>query len=152
MRQQAIEDGREPDGPRVGSSTSSLCRHECIGRPRVLLAEDHDDTRDALRMLLEMNGYEVLAARDGEEALRLATEARPDVVITDYDMPLADGAEVARQLRSMRPATDTVPILLLTALHQGMVEPAMEAGANAYISKPVDFQTLSAALRTFVNR
>ena len=98
MRQQYIEDGHEPDRPHVGISTSSLCRHEGIGRPRVLLAEDHDDTRDALRMLLEMNGYEVLAARDGEEALRLATEARPDVVITDYDMPRVDGAEVARQL------------------------------------------------------
>jgi DNA-binding response OmpR family regulator len=123
-----------------------------VRRPKVLLAEDHDDTRDALTMLLELQGYDVLPARDGTEALRLAMEASPDVVITDYDMPKLDGAGLARRLRSMASRFGNVPILLLTALSRKMVEHAMEAGADAYISKPVDFQTLEATLRVFTGR
>lgn len=145
-----IDNGYGSDGPCVGSPTSSLLRHSGVGRPRVLLAEDHDDTRDALAMLLQLKGYEVLTARDGEEALRLAAKARPDVVITDFDMPRVDGAELARQLRSMQPTFDEVPILVLTALGPTMVVRAMEAGADAYIAKPVDFQTLDAALQELV--
>jgi CheY-like chemotaxis protein len=125
-------------------------RREGVSRPRVLLAEDHDDTRDALKMLLELQGYEVFAAKDGEEALRLALQAAPDVVITDYDMPRLDGAELARELRSMTSHLGKTPILILTALSQPMIQQALNAGANAYIAKPVDFQTLESALRLFV--
>jgi CheY-like chemotaxis protein len=127
-------------------------RRDGVDRPRVLLAEDHDDTRDALKLLLEMQGYEVLAARNGEEALALALEASPDVVITDYDMPRLDGAGLARELRSMTQKFANLPILVLTALNQTLVEQAMDAGADAYIAKPVDFQTLESALRMFVSR
>jgi CheY-like chemotaxis protein len=125
---------------------------EGVARPRVLIAEDHADTRDALKLLLELQGYDVLAARDGEEALALALEVKPDVIITDFDMPRLDGAGLARELRAMSTKFDDVPILVLTALNQTMVERAMEAGANAYIAKPVDFKTLELTLRVFVGR
>jgi CheY-like chemotaxis protein len=119
---------------------------------RVLVAEDHDDTREALRLLLEMQGYEVVAARDGQEALALAVETKPDVVITDYDMPRMDGAHLARELRSQASRFDQMPILVLTALNQAMAEHAMVAGADAYIPKPVDFMTLQATLSNYVRR
>lgn len=127
-------------------------RFATTDRPKVLLAEDHEDTRDALSMLLELQGYEVLAAKDGEEALRMALQGSPDVVITDYDMPKLDGAGFARQLRALSHPIGSVPILVLTALNQSMVENAMQAGANAYVSKPVDFHTLERTLSTLVRR
>jgi CheY-like chemotaxis protein len=137
---------------RVPRSNVDRRRLGGIGRPKVLLAEDHDDTRDALSMLLELQGYEVLAAKDGEEALQVALQVAPDVVITDYDMPKLDGAGLARQLRSLSHPVGNIPILVLTALNQSMVAQAMEAGADAYVSKPVDFQTLERTLDGLVRK
>lgn len=125
---------------------------EAASRPRILVAEDHDDTRDALRLLLEMQGYEVLAARDGEEALAIALENPPDIVITDFDMPRLDGAGLARQLRSMQQHIGRLPIFVLTALNQSMIQDAMLAGADAYIAKPVDFQALESTLKKHVRK
>ena len=127
-------------------------RLEGIARPKVLIAEDHADTRDALRLLLEIQGYEVYVAQDGEEALAVALEVVPDVIITDFDMPRLDGAGLARRLRAIDGKFDSIPILVLTALSQPLVEAALEAGADAYIGKPVDFQTLESALRMFIAR
>jgi CheY-like chemotaxis protein len=121
-------------------------------RPYILIAEDHDDTREALKLLLELQGYNVRAARDGIEALTLVSEAPPDVVITDYDMPRLDGAGLARELRSRSDELGHLPILVLTALGQGLVKAAMDAGADAYIAKPVDFHTLETTLQMFVSR
>lgn len=137
---------------RATNASSDRRAAEATGRPRVLLAEDHDDTRDALSMLLELQGYEVLLAKDGEEALNVALQGSPDVVITDYDMPKLDGAGFARELRALSHPIGTVPILVLTALNQSMVENAMQAGANAYVAKPVDFHTLERTLSGLVRR
>ncbi len=120
-------------------------------RPRILVAEDHDDTRDALAMLLQLHGYEVVAARNGWDALRLANQVVPDVVVTDFDMPQLDGAGLARAIRSSA-RLGAVPILILTALSRGMVEEALTAGANAYIAKPLDFQRLVATIHYHVMR
>lgn len=153
MSSQAYKDTRHHGGaPAVHAAANRTSGPLDSRRPRVLVAEDHDDTREALRLLLEMQGYEVVAARDGQEALALAVENRPDVVITDYDMPRMDGASLARELRSQASHFDQLPILLLTALNQTMVEHAMIAGANAYIPKPVDFVTLNATLANYVQR
>jgi CheY-like chemotaxis protein len=118
---------------------------------RILLAEDHDDTRDALTLLLEMEGYEVDAARDGQEALALALERRPDIVVTDFDMPRLDGAGLSQALRSSSDRLRRVPIVLLTALSFSLAERAMEAGADMHIAKPVDFNVLGATLARLVN-
>jgi two-component system, OmpR family, KDP operon response regulator KdpE len=143
-------------GRPIGSEVTHVSKRvaESLGgrRPRVLVAEDHDDTREALRLLLELQGYEVVVARDGEEALDVAMESPPDVIITDYDMPRMDGAAFARELRSRSLRFASIPILVLTALNQSMVEKALVAGADAYISKPVDFVTLQATLSSFVRR
>ena len=123
---------------------------EGLGCPRVLLAEDHDATREALKMLLELNGYEVFAARDGEEALRIARQTWPDVVITDFDMPNLDGVGLTRQLRAISSQMRHPAILIITAVSRSMVERALEAGVDAYIAKPIDFKILEATLRTLV--
>src|SRR4029078_12827979 len=99
-------DGEAALGRRPGDRR----RLEGIARPKVLIAEDHADTRDALRLLLEMQGYEVFVAQDGEEAIATALEVVPDVIITDFDMPRLDGAGLARRLRAIDGKFDDVPI------------------------------------------
>ena len=124
-----------------------------LGRPvRILVAEDHDDTREALTLLLELEGYEVCAARDGQEALTLALERRPDIVITDFDMPRMDGAGLSRALRASSHRLGNIPIVVLTALGWSLVQRAMEAGADMHMAKPVDFNLLGATLAGLVNR
>ncbi len=81
---------------------------------RVLIIEDHPDTRDVFRTILEHHGYEVREAGDGEEGLEKLKGDPPDLVVLDLGLPKMDGWEVAREARS-DPATASVPILLVTA-------------------------------------
>ncbi|MGI9117733.1 MAG: ANTAR domain-containing response regulator [Gaiellales bacterium] len=101
---------------------------------RVLIAEDETIIRLDVRTLLERAGHDVVAeARDGEEAVALAAEHEPDLVIMDVRMPHLDGIEAARAITDRRP----VPIVMLTAYaEQDLVTRASEAGAFAYLVKP----------------
>jgi response regulator NasT len=101
---------------------------------RVLIAEDETIIRLDVRALLERAGHEVVAeARDGEEAVRLAAETRPDLIVMDVRMPHLDGIEAARRIV----AADPVPIVMLTAYAEGdLVARASDAGAFAYLVKP----------------
>lgn len=119
---------------------------------RVLVAEDHDDTREALKLLLELDGYDVVTARDGEEALAAAVDKQPDVVITDFDMPRMDGAGFSEALRALDHPVSRVPIVVLTALNWTLVQRAMNAGADIHIAKPVDFQVLTSTLENVIER
>ncbi|MFQ5426665.1 MAG: ANTAR domain-containing response regulator [Gaiellales bacterium] len=115
---------------------------------RVLIAEDETIIRLDLRDLLERLGFEVCAeARDGEEAVKLAREQRPEVAILDVKMPRLDGIEAARRILAERP----IPIVILTAYAQDeLVERAVEAGVFAYLVKPfreVDIAPAIAAAR-----
>ena len=101
---------------------------------RVLIAEDETIIRLDVRALLERAGHEVVGeARDGEEAVALAAELDPDLVVMDVRMPHLDGIEAARAITDRRP----VPIVMLTAYaEQDLVTRASEAGAFAYLVKP----------------
>lgn len=105
-------------------------------RRRVLVAEDHEDTRLLLRLLLEKLGVDVLEAADGEEAVRLILDARPDLVLLDGGLPRLDGLAVTRRVRAQEPA-GRVPIVFLS----GRAEPlartaAFDAGCDEYLVKP----------------
>jgi response regulator NasT len=117
---------------------------------RVLIAEDETIIRLDLRALLEDNGFEVCAeARDGEEAVALARESRPDAVILDLKMPRLDGIEAARRIHAERP----IPIVILTAYSdRRFVEQALEAGAFTYVVKPFRESDVVPALRAAVMR
>jgi len=106
------------------------------GKRVILIAEDHPDSREALRVLLEASGYEVALAEDGQEAVRKALEVRPDLIIMDIMMPNVDGFEATRQIRSQEYLRDT-PILALTAM-EGAQNRVIEAGCNACVTKPID--------------
>jgi two-component system, sensor histidine kinase len=104
----------------------------------VLLVEDHDDTREAMRCLLEVQGYTVEAVGDGLQAVATALQSRPQVVVIDIGLPGLDGYEVARRLR----ATSEGKAMRLVAL-TGYDQPhdrqmVREAGFDAHLVKPVD--------------
>ena len=100
------------------------------------MAEDHLDSRDALKTLLEAVGYSVVEANDGREAVALALESHPSLILMDLMMPEMNGLDATRMLRQQEEMRD-VPIVALTAL-EGVRESALEAGCDDYVTKPVD--------------
>lgn len=104
----------------------------------VLVVDDEADIREALRIILEADGYQVLEAGDGLEALQMVHQARPDLVILDIMMPRMDGLEVLRRLEA-DPGTAGLPVIFLSVLTSEMdVIHGLEQGAVEYITKPFD--------------
>ena len=116
----------------------------------VLVIDDEHDTRESLRIILEAAGYSVRTARDGREGLRLHEADPPDVVITDIFMPVTDGLETIKAIRSRFPRTRIIAVSGGgTALRNpAYLETANIAGAHATLVKPVDPEELLAVLRT----
>jgi AmiR/NasT family two-component response regulator len=118
--------------------------------PRVLVAEDEALIRLDLVEMLREEGYDVAGeAADGEEAIKLATELNPDLVILDVKMPKVDGIEAAQQIAGNRIA----PVVILTAFSQrDLVERARDAGAMAYLVKPFAKRDLVPAIELAMSR
>jgi DNA-binding NarL/FixJ family response regulator len=108
-------------------------------RPRVLLVDDHQLLRQAVRRALEDAGMEVVAeAGDGSEAVRLATEIVPDVIVMDVSMPVLDGVEATRRIHSNNP---DMPIVVLTMHGEDTQRhEALAAGASGFLTKDVSMQ------------
>jgi two-component system response regulator MprA len=117
---------------------------------RLLVIEDDDAVRSAIRRALLLAGYEVLLAADGEEGLRKAGTTMPDAIVLDLGLPVIDGMEVCRRLR--RDGNRT-PILMLTARDavDDRVD-GLEAGADDYLVKPYDVRELQARLKAIMRR
>jgi DNA-binding response OmpR family regulator len=114
-------------------------------KPLVLIADDDPDIRMLVRLRLERSGYDVVAAIDGLEALKLAGECKPDLAILDVSMPGLSGVEVTRALRAQ---AATFPVILLTAhAQEADVEHGASAGADAYVTKPFSPQELESRVR-----
>jgi two-component system alkaline phosphatase synthesis response regulator PhoP len=109
---------------------------------KVLVVDDEDDILDLLQYNLEREGFEVVLARDGVEALGVAEEEKPDLIILDIMMPRLNGIEVCRRLRQ-NAQLRTIPILMLTALsgEEEHVE-GLDVGADIYLSKPISIPVL----------
>ena len=113
-----------------------------VSRRLVLVADDDEDILQLLSFRLERAGYEVVLARSGDEALRLALDLLPALAVLDGMMPGLDGFEVTRELRRAA-ATSTTPVILLTARAQASdIARGMAAGADDYVKKPFDARDL----------
>jgi len=107
----------------------------------ILIADDHDDNRELLQILLAGAGYDVREARDGSECLAIAREYLPDLIVMDLSMPGLDGWGVFRELKADQRTVD-IPCMAVTAhadLDRGA---ALKAGFNAYLSKPFSSEDL----------
>ena len=115
-----------------------------------LVVEDFEDSRFMMRRLLEMAGYKVLEASDGEQAVKMAVESRPVLILMDLSLPKLDGLAATRQIRQKK-GLKRVPILAVSAHDspESRTE-ALEAGCNEYVTKPIDFDQLHALLQRLV--
>jgi two-component system cell cycle response regulator DivK len=119
-------------------------------RKRILVVEDQADNRQILHDLLTSVGYEVIEADNGEEALTVAATERPDLILMDIQLPLLDGYEATRRIKS-DPALCAIPIIVVTSYALSGDEPkARAAGCDAYVTKPYSPRALLAKIREYV--
>jgi len=118
-----------------------------VANQRILIADDEPDIRLVLRTRLELDGFTVLEASDGAEAVRMAQDEKPDLIVLDVMMPEMDGVEVCNRLRASFD-TRNIPVIMLTA-RAGRDDKmsGLTKGANDYITKPFDLQELSQRVR-----
>ena len=114
--------------------------------PTVMVVEEFEDNRFMMRRLLEMSGYRVLEAVNGEEAVELAHRERPQLILMDLSLPQLDGLAATRRIRQ-HPDMKDVPIVAVSAHDTADFHAdALAAGCNDYVTKPIDFDQLEALL------
>lgn len=112
----------------------------------VLLVEDTEDNRFMMRRLLEMTGYRVIEAMNGEEAVNLARTEMPQLILMDLSLPVIDGLAATRLIRKI-PEFEATPIIAVSAHDTSDFQSeAIHAGCNRYITKPIDFNELEALI------
>lgn len=108
----------------------------------VLLVEDTEDNRFMMRRLLEMSGYRVVEATNGDEAVKLAEAETPGLILMDLSLPVIDGLAATRLIRKL-PKLEKTPIIAVSAHDTSdFLTEALQAGCNSYITKPIDFNEL----------
>lgn len=116
---------------------------------KVLVVEDYDDSREFLRFLLELSGFNVIVAKDGIEALRMVDEQEPDLILMDISMPFMDGLTATRKIRQQKQFQNT-PIIAVTAHGEAHYSKVIEAGCNDLVNKPLDFDELTPKLNKYL--
>lgn len=117
---------------------------------RVLVVDDLSDMRTLLGFSLRRNNWEVLEARNGEQAIEIARSENPDIIIMDYDMPKMNGLEACRAL-SADPSTSSIPIIIYTGYGASHVkEDVMNAGARSFLLKPITPNRLRDEIQSFL--
>lgn len=119
-------------------------------RRLALVADDDADVRALIALALERSGYRVLEAGEGEQALRLALDHEPDLVVLDVKMPKLDGCEVTELLREAEARRRPSIILVSASVSDAQVERGFAAGADAYVTKPFSPKELRATAETTV--
>jgi DNA-binding response OmpR family regulator len=120
--------------------------------PTILVADDEEDLRELVTYRLTRSGYRVIGAGDGQEALELAAERAPDLMVLDVMMPKLDGYELTRRVRAEE-ALSSIPVILLTARSQESdIDRGFEVGADDYLKKPFNPDELVARVRAVLGR
>ena len=118
---------------------------------KILVVDDTVDTRDLLHLYLTGEGFTVITAADGGEGLYRAIADRPDLIITDINMPNLDGVSMIKQMRAEPELTQT-PIIALTAYGKDFAQKAIEAGASGTRQKPFGFGALIAQVQSLLSQ
>ncbi len=113
---------------------------------KVLVVDDELQIRNMLTELLTREGYEVIVALNGEEAMEIAKKEDPRIILLDINMPVMDGLEACKRLKAER-ETSSIPVIMMTG-HDYSKEEAIEAGADEFINKPFDLTELSFRLKS----
>src|SRR5258705_7785365 len=119
--------------------------------PTILIAEDYDDNRELLRILLAGANYQVREAKNGHECLVLARENPPDLIMVDLSMPQLDGWSVLRELKADA-MTANIPCVAVTARADSERERALENGFSAFVSKPFRTEELLSTVARLVSK
>lgn len=113
---------------------------------KIMIVDDQRDMAEAAKMVLDMEGYDVVVAYDGEEALRKAEAELPDLIFLDVQMPGKSGLEVCKILKS-NAKTKVIPVLIFTASGQNIEDLVAQAGADGYFRKPFAPEDLVAEVK-----
>src|SRR2546425_6442001 len=117
---------------------------------KILVIEDDDVMRELMRMTLDQNGYEVVTAADGVRGYDTALFLKPDLIVTDIQMPGADGVHVVRRVRDTA-SLEKIPILVTTAFGTGTATFSLQLGANAYEPKPIDPESFMSTVKRLLS-
>lgn len=121
-------------------------------RPLVLIAEDHEDTRSMLKTLVATSGYDFTEAADGEEAVRLAKNFKPDLILMDGGLPGVDGVAATKRIRHAV-HDDRLPIIFLSGhAEASFMVRAREAGCDEYLVKPFDLDELDIVIKKYLEK
>jgi two-component system, cell cycle response regulator DivK len=113
----------------------------------VLLVEDTEDNRQMMKRLLEMSGFRVVEALNGKQAIEVARQENPEIILMDLSLPFIDGLAATREIRAL-PGLSDVPIIAVSAHDTAdFHSDALEAGCNAYVTKPIDYPELEEVVR-----
>ena len=108
---------------------------------KLLIVEDNLAVRELLALALSEAGFYVITAEDGYAGLDQAVTERPDLILTDIEMPNLDGIQMIQRLR-LQPECQRIPVLVMSAVHAGVLRQAVSAGANVALQKPVQLMSL----------
>lgn len=133
---------------RPGSTADQVARRAEL--PKILLVEDTEDNRHMMKKLLEMSGYEVVEATNGDEAVKVTTREKPHLILMDLSLPVIDGLAATRTIRKL-PESGNVPIIAVSAHDTADFHAdALAAGCDAYITKPINYPELEELVERLV--
>ena len=112
----------------------------------ILIVDDEQPIREVLALVLRADGHRILLAGNGQQALELVTEDRPDLVLADVMMPRLNGAKLCRRLKA-EPTTASIPVILMSAAGQAVAD---GAGADAYLDKPFELHEVDRLVRRWL--
>ncbi|MFN0110296.1 MAG: response regulator [Blastocatellia bacterium] len=117
---------------------------------RILIAEDDDDARTALKLMLKLSKFDVIEARDGREAVDKVSSHKPDLVLMDLSLPVVDGLQATQEIRT-QPEFQSLPIIFVTGYdQQETIDRILASGGNNCINKPIEFDDLKKMIGTYL--
>ena len=118
---------------------------------KILIVEDNEMNRDMLSRRLMRKGFDVIMAEDGQKGVDMSKSDNPDLILMDLSLPIMDGWQATSTIKA-DPETNSIPIIVLTAhAMTGDREKALDAGADEYDTKPIDFKRLLGKIKDFLN-